>query len=288
MLIKSNFFLVVALLTLSLLVILKISIGDAIGVSERPGIKAKIVDEAARCKDDLSLIKEIILAHDKDQFSNLPHPDDNTILIYKNKQLFFWSDNKVIPDYDVLTGDYSQKDVELRNGKYFAVQSTFAKEANKGNEQDIYNAYILIPLSYKYDIENKYISSGINKKLFPNDPGDQLFGVILLLLGSIALLSFLIYTYLVAQKIAGKWNVEAGFFVLLLIIAALRVLLLYYTLPFSFYEISLFNPKYYASSMLSPSFGDLLINILCVYILLLFLFKNYRRSILLKLLFSAN
>ena len=54
--------------------------------------------------------------------------------------------------------------------------------------------------------------------------------------------------------------------------------MLYYGVPFLFYENDLFNPKYYASSMLAPSLGDLLLNSLVVVILLLYLVIYYYRS----------
>lgn len=54
--------------------------------------------------------------------------------------------------------------------------------------------------------------------------------------------------------------------------------MLYFGVPFLFYETDLFNPKFYASSFIAPSLGDLLVNCVVGFILVLYLADFYFRS----------
>ncbi|WP_332368150.1 hypothetical protein [Spirosoma telluris] len=71
---------------------------------------------------------------------------------------------------------------------------------------------------------------------------------------------------------------EWGFVGLAIYLLLLRAVMLYFGVPFLFIETDLFNPKYYASSVLVPSLGDLLLNALVIAILAFYWVRYYYRS----------
>ena len=68
---------------------------------------------------------------------------------------------------------------------------------------------------------------------------------------------------------------KTAFVLLGVFLLGLRGVMLFYSLPFIFYESNLFNPKFYASSAIVPSLGDLMLNLIVVFFLLLYLVNYY-------------
>jgi signal transduction histidine kinase len=71
-----------------------------------------------------------------------------------------------------------------------------------------------------------------------------------------------------------------GFLVTFLILAALRILIYITGFPLGLQNLKFFSPSLYASSMLLPSLGDMLLNALCVLWLVIFIVRHvhYRRA----------
>jgi two-component system, NtrC family, nitrogen regulation sensor histidine kinase NtrY len=82
--------------------------------------------------------------------------------IYSNGNLVFWGDNHYLPEYVRTKGEYSEKYIEQKAGKFLVVKDTLRF---KGEVFEIVN---LVPLYFTYDINNQYIHSGPNAALFDN------------------------------------------------------------------------------------------------------------------------
>ena len=82
--------------------------------------------------------------------------------IYNNGNLVFLGDNHYLPEYVRTKGDYSEKYIEQKAGKFLVVKDTLRF---KGEMFEIVN---LVPLFFTYDINNQYIHSGPNASLFAN------------------------------------------------------------------------------------------------------------------------
>ncbi len=163
----------------------------------------------------------------------------------------------------------------------------------------------------EYEIENDYLDSGLNDQLFPAEgfevnteflaygwkivapDGTFLFsiekntgpdsrqrrlyfwvaavGIILAVASGIAMAITVIR--LRKQKKYG-W----GIVVLAFYLIGVRGLMLYFNLPNSIVETDLFNSKYYASSTITPSLGDLLLNVLVALILVGYAFGHFFQS----------
>ncbi len=108
--------------------------------------------------------------------------------------------------------------------------------------------------------------------------------MIFLSLLTLSLIVFLLYIYRVIRLLPATIKYDLGFLVLCLSMALVRGLMLYFNFPFAIFRFDLFNSKFYASSVISPSLGDLLLNILTLCVLSWFIFINYSKFYVYKLI----
>lgn len=71
---------------------------------------------------------------------------------------------------------------------------------------------------------------------------------------------------------------EWGFLLLAAYLFSIRAIMLYFNFPNVWIELNLFNSKYYASSPVNPSLGDLLLNVIAVAVLMLYAIAHFYRS----------
>ncbi len=276
-------------------------------------IKAKITEEHA---SNESLKQKIRTSG----FFNFKELAENGELqyIYKNGNLVFWGDNHYLPEYARTKGEYSEKYIEQRAGKFLVIKDTLMFR------NELFEVINLVPLYFSYDINNQYVHSGSNPQLFAEEQveinnyhldkdleildsqGNYLFSVQLpsdfkqgigwlnvLVLLSIAFF-ILVLTANVWQwaknthaKLKTKWPLfaifkayEADFILAILLIYAIsvRFLLLIFQLPHSIFHIRFFNPRYYQWNVFTPSPGDLLVHLLFVLLYFLAVKHLFRRT----------
>jgi two-component system nitrogen regulation sensor histidine kinase NtrY len=249
------------------------------------------------------------------RFSNFLHEQNNPCFIFKNKELYFWSDNTFVPSYDVLSGPYKYKTLALRNGKYLAYKDKTVKEGI------VWEIITLLPLSKEYSIENNYIKSSLNPEIFNKLPykintlfskqgnnvyttsGDFLFSVdipknhnykndtimfFMVVLSGLAILFLFLYLLKIVAWIRLKNKTDLSIVILFFGLLALRGIMLALNYPFSFYNFDLFNSKFFASSSISPSLGDVLLNTIFIVVFSWYLLNNYYHTITFKLLIRVN
>lgn len=225
--------------------------------------------------------------------------------IFRNRKLLYWSDNRFIPDYSRIANIPYPRLIDFDQGR-FIVSRTRAY-----HKRDTLEVFSLINVYRQYNNTNAYLQSGYNPALFSVDPqavttqkGPShqniyaatpvfLFSVVppnvdpyrnhttpvnTVILATLGVLLLGIYVIREINREARRRRYEMGFLWLLGYLLLLRGLMLYVGVPYLFLENDLFNAKHYASSELSPSLGDLMLNGLALVVLAFYIANNYFRS----------
>ncbi len=262
-----------------------------------------------------SLLQPIVLLYDtikNPSFSALSLPSRIPFYVFKDGKLHYWSDHRYVPDYADIAGDYSIRYAELSKGKYII---------SKAQVDDDVEIFAFLPLFIASEIDNNYFFSGYNKSMFQNDnlqiikgdstienaittqEGAYLFSVkfgnnykltnqpIHVILVFIFLLSIsfaCMYTWKWMAFFIDKARYESGLMVLLLGIIVVRGGMLHFDFPFALLEFDIFNARFYASSSINPSLGDLLLNVIALLLVCIYIFKYYYKFYLYRYLLKQS
>ena len=85
-----------------------------------------------------------------------------------------------------------------------------------------------------------------------------------------------------SDEVVKENSIHLGFLFILSCLLIIRSLMLLTGFPSSFVHLELFDPIHYASSLVNPSLGDLLLNLICLSILGLYVFNHYLKSSVVK------
>ncbi len=247
---------------------------------------------------DIKTNKSNFSFQDSKYFEEVYKENEVAVIVSKNDSVIYWSTNS-IPVEDIIVDTlYISEFFHLSNGWYEVREKRY-------NDYLIRGA-ILIKREYSY--QNDYLKSEFQKDfLLPDDCQIQLFegeynvfsneGYLLcslifqkttafaksleylsfssFILAYIFFLSFLILflnTFFRKYKFRIIW-----IFAISALILLMRYLFLKFRIPDFIYLFDAFSPKYYASAELLPSLGDLLLNVISVFLVTVFLFKNFRQ-----------
>jgi signal transduction histidine kinase len=212
---------------------------------------------------------------------------------YQNDSLVHWTSNNVLPPANLLTIPVGTSAIKLRNGWYQIMrwQDTTSHEDLVG----------LLAIKYQYPFENKFLKNefalglgiphnieiteqkiqgsipvkNLNGKvifsLYPagEEKADEV-NLILLISQIILLLIICYYVQVLAAKLVKRNGFAAAFAFLLVAVFLGRGIMLWFNVPSEFNQLDLFSPKYYASSVLTGSLGDLIIDTLLLGWVILF------------------
>jgi len=211
--------------------------------------------------------------------------------IFRNHEAVFWTDHTLVTD----------KGREAFIQEPQVVENKFGKFLVSGTAYGPYQIQVYIPLERLYGITNKYLNPGLDKKIFGNQPfrivvdpasrlmpvtyqGEYLFSlqpltqnnartisnaaIAFISLGLIILILGLIR---ISREVLKHEKYLTSTLLLFLPLIGIRLVLLYYTFPFSVLELDAFDPRLYAASLWSPSIGDLLLNALLLLVMTLHL-----------------
>ncbi|CAL1517277.1 HAMP domain-containing sensor histidine kinase [Chitinophaga sp. MM2321] len=223
--------------------------------------------------------------------------------------LTFWSTSQVLPEELKGIREGAQF-MKLKNGYYEVITRRMPSE--EGHQQYLVGT---IPVRMEYAIKNSFLVNHFYDKaelgmeytihmelpqlvlpehsILPvvNGEGQTLFyldynrsinvhppntlSVILRVLGAICVLIFL---NLFATLLAKTTNPLYGFLFLFLIVFGLRVLSYVYPFPFNLRALNVFDPAIYAKDEIFYSLGDLLLNVLLTFWMILF-FREHVKTI---------
>lgn len=205
--------------------------------------------------------------------------------IFEGSNLVYWSDNKFIPRDTLIDPVSTVSYVDTGSKKFLCVQKTLGDQ--------IHHVLSLVPLYVDYNINNDFLLSGFNTDIFINSEirisGDKTYEPIALSDGtflfsieflpgylsghywisflafsfiSLGLINLLLFLNYAASGIVRRRGLFWGIGFLIICLISLRVLILYLQFPIEINYLPLFDSKFYASSLLNPSLGDMFINLL--------------------------
>ncbi|WP_229310749.1 sensor histidine kinase [Larkinella arboricola] len=238
-------------------------------------------------------------------FAKLKCQTKHPYYIFRNKKLLFWSDHRFVPGYKRLKAVSYPKLVAFPRGDYLVSRQFIVQGA------DSLEAFSLINVRRSFRDENNNLRSEYNPNLFSLDPAEiklakssvhqRMFDQTPVYLFSVVpphmkdyqnqtspvntviwvmLSVFFMGVYLIRStlRLRRRRHYGAGWIILALYLIMLRAVMLYFGVPFLFFELDLFNPKYFGSSPGAPSLGDLLLNCLVVVVLALYLANTFYRT----------
>ncbi|PIQ20033.1 MAG: histidine kinase [Cytophagales bacterium CG18_big_fil_WC_8_21_14_2_50_42_9] len=218
--------------------------------------------------------------------------------IYKNQEAVFWTDHTLVVDRGREAFYHAPQVLENKFGKFLVSGTVYGP----------YQIQVYIPLERLYGITNKYLSPGLDKEIFGNQPfrivvdptsrlipityqGRYLFSlqpltenstrtisnaaIAFISLGLIILILGLIR---ISKEVIKQGQYLKSTLLLFLPLISIRLVLLYYAFPFSILEVDAFDPRLYAASFWSPSIGDLILNGLLLLIMTLQLSQIFQQS----------
>jgi two-component system nitrogen regulation sensor histidine kinase NtrY len=222
------------------------------------------------------------------------------ILVYKNNQLDFWTGAKIIP----------RNATRLKEGCSFIKQPNGYYETIKKTEGNT-SVIFFIPVKTNYPFTNDYLENVFAKDLTVDnniaiadftdknvyavhDKNNVYLFSLKLIKGVnhrffyfvisfwlLAIFTLLLLVNNVARYLVGKGHTYGALLFLCGFIALFRFINLHYGWPSFTRELSLFNPKLYASSSLYRSLGDFCINILMMCWVVVFAYAH-RASLIKK------
>ncbi|MEI6122342.1 MAG: HAMP domain-containing sensor histidine kinase [Bacteroidota bacterium] len=278
---------------------------DSISRTQKVENKLKIKEQIAN-KNLFILIKNykkdsLNIWLDIDKLTKLYDDEKISFFIYSNDSLVFWSRN-TFPITSFKPNKISDSLIkQLSNGWYEII---LKKEYNH-----IFIAAILVKSEYKY--ENDYLINEFDKGLnistknakivkenkvnaIKNLEGKPLFSIIykdtnkyskntetIIFFNYLVVFLTLLYLIFLFCRIiipnSSQKNIRN--FLFFFIIILFRLILFYFRVPKDLYDSQFFSPVYFASSELIPSFGDLLINTIILFIVAVILNKGIAFSL---------
>ncbi|MFC0184005.1 HAMP domain-containing protein [Pseudarcicella hirudinis] len=305
--IKKHIFLILAFLTLGLACVFYL-VRDKSSLSATEdkylfGVQSKIQDEVLESSKDLMAVQDLLTKSADTSFYHLKIQTSHPYFIFKNGQLLFWSDYHFVPAYNQIAGNYSIKGFDWSEGLFLVNRRSFT------TGMGAIEIFSFINLYRQYESEYVHLKSGFNPRVFSIDPQkidisqaaashlnmysaskEFLFSVVPPKPGllknealpiNVIWLALFSMTFLIIYFSGWVWflnskrKYEEAFILLVSYLTILRAGMLYNTIPFIFTESNLFNPKFYAASIVSPSLGDLMLNLVFVLIALIYLVNHF-------------
>lgn len=230
-------------------------------------------------------------------FSSLTIPTHHPFYLFSESgELLYWSDNEMIPTFDDFKRNTKFQLIENTKGVYL----TQLRKLNRYGQ-----GFWMVQVFSLYDnveIQNEFLNAGPNVEIFGNERfvlssepqegyttiengNDEYLFSILFRVGytnagqhtNHPVLVFFFSMLGLVLIIGGdfittiwrKGRRLAAITYTIVIMAAIRAMMIIFNFPQRFSSISLFDPSQYASSVLNPSLGDLLLNVICCFVVLM-------------------
>lgn len=263
-------------------------------ISKTSKIQKELIKREIKSKEICKYIFDVYNTHGVNQIfsdnliSEKMRENGISLFLYVNDTLKYWSDN-IVPVDNYFNSEIAGKKIALlKNGWY---------EINKEEQNGVkILSFILIKNEYGY--ENDYLSNDFfgfhdqfgktdislkkrKQNVFSQNGGflfsvryfktntigdiDSIFVFSILTIAFILFLYFLYYLQLKIFENRMTSNLAVLCFVLCAIV--FRGIVFYFKIPEQLYLSKIFSPFYYANSEILPSFGDLIINVIVLFII---------------------
>lgn len=241
-------------------------------------------------------------------FSRLTKSSPYPYFVFRNGNLYYWSVNSFFPKIESLQGNWDLRFVLLQNGANIVQRDVVLLRG------DLFEIFFFVPLSTEYPIDNKYLHSQLNEDIFHSrnvglinqktaqggiysTKGEFLFSIVfpdddalkagkatlvVIVLAVIGIILWLMYLVKINSFLIRKYGAGNGLVFLFLCLVLTRFVMLWSGFPFMLWDDSLFSSKYFASSSINPSLGDLLLNLIFLLIWTVFFSRYYKRTKFIK------
>ncbi len=263
----------------------------------------RLEDQLSRLLADTQQIKALIGPQNNAQKEKMVKEDYGLFIYELNKRtdpdLLYWNTNQyyTVPD-DLYRQDSSWFSVK-RNGEFEIIKT----KIELGEKQLLVLG--MIPIRWSYFIENKYLHSDFadyqgldqqyelmtvpGEEVLPiyNGKGKELFGIrlkqgksflsydgVTILLRVFAIVFLLIFLHSICIEVMQRNGFRVGYALLVALVIFIRLIAYQFSFPFDYSKLPLYDPSIYASNMLHPSLGDLLVNAILLF-WLIGLYKNH-------------
>lgn len=231
--------------------------------------------------------------------SSLVDTDRYHFYLLSGDRLLLWSDNVLIPPLRLMRETQDTRLIKVSGADYIIRRWSLPGDAHLVGQ---------IPLARQYTIRNDYLNPEWNRRIFPRanisilEPGasigtpvcvsdDCYFRISILpdepganehsrgmAIACIALgIGFLFFFLWRSTERLGRTHPDAAFALLLAGTWLIRFAMTQLDFPGMFIRFDLFDPQYFASSDLNRSLGDLLLNVIALFSVCYYLFRNYYR-----------
>lgn len=266
----------------------------------------KISKEVSIAESDLNSVVKNYNSLNPKSFNQFYIKTVYPFYIFKNGKLSYWSDYRYVPEYDKIK---QIKPIEVLNYNQKQFGIFLKKEFTFNNDSLV--VISLVNLYQYYKNENDYLQSEFNDKIFQPAPQQislnnseglsQFFSkktginfyyklpgnekilsssipktTLWILSFSIIMLCF--YFYFLIKSYIKVHSFVKAFISLFVFLVSLRLLTIKTGIPFVLTKKDFFNPSFYSGNILSPTFGDTILNSLFLLIFLAVLALYYYRS----------
>ncbi|MGB3848412.1 MAG: ATP-binding protein [Tunicatimonas sp.] len=238
----------------------------------------------------------------------LGYPTRYPYYLFQDGQLRYWSDYRQVPDYGELRGKYQYAYRTLPSGSYVVRRDSLADLALEvffllpiRHDTKIDNQYVSAGYNPRLFPEGASATMAAqvtdldDRARVVNYQNEPLFAVTLQapaggyrehrsaklfqsIISTLVALAIGLVLYNLGRLI--RWDLRRGhvdraILLFTLSLLGLRTLMLAFNFPYTVLPLRLFDYRYFASSIVNPSLGDLLLNCLCVLLIVIFVFNYY-------------
>jgi len=264
---------------------------------------SKVVDEFDQ--DYLNLLMNN-RPNDRVDFTSLTIPTHHPFYLFSESgTLLYWSDNEMAPVFEDFKRTRKFQLIENSKGTYLTQLRKLSRDGRGYWMVQVYSLFDNV------EIENEYLSAGPNPEIFGNDRlvlssepqegyiaierdnEEYLFSILFRVgyanAGQDANQPVMVFFFSLlglvliiggdfVSTIWGKGRRLAAIVYVVIIMASIRAIMIVFNFPQSFTNMELFDPSQYASSVLTPSLGDLLLNVMCCLVVLIMVLAVLRRK----------
>jgi len=218
---------------------------------------------------------------------------------FENGKISFWSGIRIVLESDSLLKEGTTF-IRWKNGYYEVVKKTW----------DNFSVVCYIPVMSDYPYQNEYLRNSISPELLSSNnlelaslndknvinirslkgkylfsiklrtpPSNSFYSYLQIWMWVIAMIFILIFLVNLCISFADNGNIGYAVILLFSSLLCFRLLDLQYRWFSRYFDIELFNPKYYSSGYFFPSIGEFFLNVIAFTWLFAFIY-SYRKKIL--------
>ena len=264
-------------------------------------VQRNVIQSLTQLDSESRQIRGTLAQLDSLTFSDFSTDYQYPFFVFHQGELQYWSDYRFVPTYEEVSGEATYQFQAFDHGSYVVHRDTIGD----------YEIFQLLLIQTITNINNKYINSGYNPRLFP-EPETVEVREISAIDATNTIIRYRDHSLFVllanAPPVGYREHDTAKSFqamVTTLIATAivlllfnlyqqeqrkqvLRARMIYYNYPYGILPIDLFDGKQFAASSVNPSLGDLLLNSIAVLIIAAYLFIYYRDSPLYRRLLQTQ